>query len=92
MTDNTFKLLDQFLALPEKEVSGHASLLEDSLKARLTQCAAGLLSAGDRAVLCAEIKDNRGALAFLAREIQTISACRNQENKNNEPRTNQPAA
>lgn len=87
MTQETFKLLDRFLSLHEEEVSGRVAALDGPLKARLRQCAEGLLSDSDRAVLCNEIKDNRGALGFLAKEIQTGALSRKQK-KPNEPRTN----
>lgn len=93
MSDNIFKLLDRFLKLHEKEVSGRAAALDASLKGRLRQCAEGRLSKDDRAALCGEIRDNREALAFLAREIQTAAASGNQKKeKANEAGTNQSAA
>ncbi|MEI8289303.1 MAG: hypothetical protein WCH99_07505 [Verrucomicrobiota bacterium] len=86
MTEEPFKLLARFLSLPEGEVSGRAQPLDGALKTRLRQCAEGRLTEKKRSALCNEIKEHREALAFLAREIQAVTASRNQKI------TNEPGA
>jgi len=92
MPADSFKLLERFLALPEGEVFGRCATLGESLKIRLRQCASGALPARDRAALCGEIKDHREALAFLAREIQSVAVGRPQKKQPHVQPTNKSAA
>jgi len=82
MTHEPFRLLARFLSLPEGEVSGRAVPLDEVMKTQLRLCAEGRLTEKKRSALCNEIKDHREALAFLAQEIQSVAASRNQKNAN----------